>query len=120
MSKETAKAAEPKKEAPAAPKKEENAAVALTSVMTAEEAATMIIAPYVTEKTFSQIEKENKLAFIVAEKAGKKQIVEAIQILYEAEATEVNTARTIRGKKAFVRFKASEGARELATKLGLV
>ena len=117
MSKETA--AEPKKEAPAAPKKEETTAPP-TSGMSAQEAATMIIAPYVTEKTFSQIEKENKLAFIVAETASKKQIVEAIQILYEAEATEVNTARTIRGKKAFVRFKAPEGARELATKLGLV
>jgi large subunit ribosomal protein L23 len=71
--------------------------------MTAEEATTLIIAPYVTEKTFSQIEKENKLAFIVDDKASKK-----------------DTARTIRGKKAFVRFKAAEGARELATKLGLV
>jgi large subunit ribosomal protein L23 len=122
MSKETATkaAAESKKEAPSAPKKDASVAAAPTGGMTAEEATTMIIAPYVTEKTFSQIEKENKLAFIVAEKASKKQIVEAILILYEAEATEVNTARTIRGKKAFVRFKAPEGARELATKLGLV
>jgi len=101
----------------AAPKKESTAA---ESTMTAEQATTMIIAPYVTEKTFTQIEKENKLAFIVADHAGKKQIIEAIRILYEAEATDVNTARTIRGKKAFVRFKAAEGARDLATKLGLV
>ncbi len=119
MSKETTKAAavsEPKKEAP----KKEKTTTALSSGMTAEEATALIIAPYVTEKTFNQIEKENKLAFIVAERAGKKEIMEAIQILYEVEATEVNTARTIRGKKAFVRFKAPEGARELATKLGLV
>ena len=119
MSKETTKAAaasESKKEAP----KKEKTTTALSSGMTAEEATALIIAPYVTEKTFNQIEKENKLAFIVAEKAGKKEIMEAIQILYEVEATEVNTARTIRGKKAFVRFKAPEGARELATKLGLV
>ena len=102
--------------AAAAPKKE----TTVGSTMTAEQATTMIIAPYVTEKTFTQIEKENKLAFIVADHAGKKQIIEAIRILYEAEATDVNTARTIRGKKAFVRFKAPEGARELATKLGLV
>ncbi|HXG05925.1 MAG TPA: 50S ribosomal protein L23 [Nitrososphaera sp.] len=88
--------------------------------MSAEEASTIIVAPYVTEKTFNQIEKENKLAFIVSEKASKKKIIEAIQILYEAEATEVNTARTIPGKKAFVKFKEPEGARELATKLGLV
>lgn len=124
MSKETATktdvAAEPKKEKPAAAKKDETAIAAPTSSMTAEEATALIIAPYVTEKTFNQIEKENKLAFIVSEKASKKEIVEAIQILYEAEATDVNTARTIRGKKAFVRFKAPEGARELATKLGLV
>ncbi len=91
-----------------------------TSGMTSEQAAALIVAPYVTEKTFSQIEKENKLAFIVSELAGKKEIIEAIRILYESEVDKVNTARTIRGKKAFAHFKAPEGARELATKLGLV
>jgi large subunit ribosomal protein L23 len=88
--------------------------------MSAEEATSLIIAPYVTEKTFNQIEKENKLAFIVSETAGKKEIKEAIRILYEAEVDEINTTRTIRGKKAFAHFKSPEGARELATKLGLV
>ena len=88
--------------------------------MTSEQAATLVVAPYVTEKTFNQIERENKLAFIVSEKATKKQIIEAIYVLYEAEVAEVNTTRTIRGKKAFVKFKAAEGARELATKLALV
>jgi large subunit ribosomal protein L23 len=96
------------------------AAPQTASAMTAEEATTLIIAPYVTEKTFTQIEKENKLAFIVSEKASKKKIIEAIRILYESEIDEVNTARTIRGKKAFARFKSPEGARDLATKLGLV
>jgi large subunit ribosomal protein L23 len=90
------------------------------SEMTSEEAASLIIAPYVTEKTFNQIEKENKLAFIVAEHAAKKHIMDAIKILYEADVDEVNTTRTIRGKKAFAHFKSPEGARELATELGLV
>jgi len=76
--------------------------------------------PYITEKTFNMIEKENKLTFIVAEKATKDQIVKALQILYESQASEVNTARTIQGKKAFIKIKAPEGARELATKMGLV
>lgn len=88
--------------------------------MTSEQAATMILAPYVTEKTFNQIEKENKLAFIVAEKATKRQIIDAINILYETDVEEVNTTRTIRGKKAFVKFKTPEGARDLATRLALV
>jgi len=100
--------------------KEQAAAPAPKSNMTSEEAATMILAPYVTEKTFNQIEKENKLAFIVTEQATKKQIIDAINILYEADIEEVNTTRTIRGKKAFVKFKKPEGARDLATKLALV
>ena len=101
------------------PKKQPTTSKQKTS-MTSKQAATMIIAPYVTEKTFNQIEKENKLAFIVTEKATKKQIIEAINILYEADIDEVNTTRTIRGKKAFVKFKNPEGARGLATKLALV
>jgi large subunit ribosomal protein L23 len=85
-----------------------------------EKASSIIIKPYITEKTFNLIEKENKLTFIVAEKASKDQIVQALQILYESQASEVNTARTIQGKKAFIKIKAPEGARELATKMGLV
>lgn len=100
--------------------KRQPTAYSQNSGMTSEQAATMIIAPYVTEKTFNQIEKENKLAFIVTEKATKKQIIEAISILYEADIKEVNTTRTIRGKKAFVKFRTPEGARDLATKLALV
>jgi large subunit ribosomal protein L23 len=88
--------------------------------MSLETAASIIIKPYITEKTFNMIEKENKLTFIVAEKATKNQIVKALQILYESQASEVNTARTIQGKKAFIKIKAPEGARELATKMGLV
>ena len=115
MSNEKSMKSEPRPE-----REQEAPAPASKSNMTSEQAATMILAPYVTEKTFNQIEKENKLAFIVIEKATKKQIIEAISILYEADVEEVNTTRTIRGKKAFVKFKAPEGARDLATKLALV
>ncbi len=105
---------------PSAGQQKQPAASGQKNSMTSEQAATMIIAPYVTEKTFNQIEKENKLAFIVTEKATKKQITDAINILYEADVKEVNTTRTIRGKKAFVKFKTPDGARDLATKLALV
>jgi large subunit ribosomal protein L23 len=88
--------------------------------LTLNQAENIIIEPYITEKTFNLIEKENKLTFIVAEKATKKQIAEALLLLYESEAKEVNTLRTIRGKKSVVKFMAVEGARDLATKLGLV
>jgi large subunit ribosomal protein L23 len=85
-----------------------------------DQAEKVIIKPYITEKTFNLIEKENKLTFVVAEKSTKKQIAEALLVLYDSKATEVNTLRTVQGKKAVVKFIAAEGARDLATKLGLV
>ena len=88
--------------------------------ISADEAGAMIIAPYITEKTFNMIEKENKLTFIVTEKTTKKQVSQALFALYESDVREVNTSRTIQGKKAIVKFQSPQGARDLATKLGLV
>jgi large subunit ribosomal protein L23 len=80
----------------------------------------LIRQPYITEKTFNMIERENKLTFIVPDRANKKNIAESIERLYASDISEVNTSRTIRGKKAIVKFENPEGARDLATKLGLV
>lgn len=80
----------------------------------------IILRPYITEKTFNLIEKENKLTFIVAETASKKDVSEAIETMYEGNVKEVNIFRTIRGKKAIVKFTKDDEARQLATKLGLV
>jgi large subunit ribosomal protein L23 len=85
-----------------------------------ESASKILIEPYVTEKTFNIIEKENKLSFIVHSKATKKQIIESMKVIYESDISEVNTFNTIRGKKAIMKFKNTDGARTLATNLGLV
>jgi large subunit ribosomal protein L23 len=90
------------------------------SMISIEKANSTFIQPYVTEKTFNVIEKENKLTFIVSERSTKREIIEALRLVYEAEAIEVNTAKTIQGKKAVIKFRADGGARELATRLGLV
>ena len=70
--------------------------------MNVEQAMRIVIKPYVTEKTFAMVENESKVCFIVERSANKPQIVEAIKILYNENATNVNTARTVYGKKAFV------------------
>lgn len=88
--------------------------------MRLEDAQKMLKRPYVTERTFDQIERENKLCFIVDDKATKTQIANAVEALYEVKVQDVNTSRTIRGKKAFVRLMPENSAAELATKLGLV
>jgi large subunit ribosomal protein L23 len=90
------------------------------SKLNSDQAAELIMQPYITEKTFNMIEKENKLTFIVSDKATKKNIADSLEILYASEVSEVNTSKTIRGKKAIVEFATPEAARDLATKLGLV
>jgi ribosomal protein L23 len=88
--------------------------------MSAEDARRIIIKPYITEKAFNLIEGQNMIIFIVDRQATKKHIKAALKSLYEIEAQGVNTLRSIRGKKAIVKFAAPEGARDLATSLGLV
>ena len=88
--------------------------------MRLEDAQKVIIRPYITEKTFEQLERENKLCFIVANEYTKKQIAAAVRALYEVKVRAVNTAITVNGKKAFVRLAPENSATELATKLGLV
>lgn len=88
--------------------------------MRVEDALRIIKRPYATEKTFSLIEKENKIVFIVDEKASKKAIKQAVEILYDVKVDSVNTANTIYGKKAYVKLSKENPATDLATKLGLV
>ncbi len=88
--------------------------------MNVEQAMRIVIKPYVTEKTFAMVETESKVCFIVERSANKPQIVEAIKILYNENATNVNTARTVYGKKAFVKFETTAKARDLATKIGML
>jgi len=88
--------------------------------MRIEDAQRILKRPYITERTFDQIEKENKLCFLVEDRVSKNQIADAVRALYEVKVEAVNTSRTIRGKKAFVRLAEVGKAAELATKLGLV
>jgi large subunit ribosomal protein L23 len=94
--------------------------VQLRDRLSIEDARSVLIQPYITEKTFNLIEKENKLVFIVRERSSKKLVREAMNVLYDAEVVDINTSRTIRGKKATMKFSDPNGARDLATTLGLV
>jgi len=88
--------------------------------MRPEDALVVVLRPYVTEKTFDLIEKQNKLCFLVDPKASKPKIKAAIETLYQVKVQDVNTAITIIGKKAFVKLAPESSASDLASKLGLV
>ena len=88
--------------------------------MKVELANTIILHPYITEKTFELVESDAKICFIVTNTSTKSMITEAIETLYHEKATSVNTARTLYGKKAFVQFETIDKARDLATKIGML
>jgi len=88
--------------------------------MNAEQAIKIIIRPYITEKTFALIENEQKICFIVKRDATKPMIKDAVKTLYNENSKNVDTARTVYGKKAFVQFETVEKARDLATKIGML
>lgn len=88
--------------------------------MNIDEASKIILKPYITEKTFAMVENEQKICFIVANNAPKPKIALAVKTLYNENVLDVNTARTIYGKKAFVKFESTDKARDLATKIGML
>ena len=88
--------------------------------MNVDQASKIILKPYITEKTFALIENESEICFIVDRSASKPEIIKAVDALYNQKAINVNTARTIYGKKAFVQFETTEKARDLATKIGML
>ena len=84
----------------------------------------IIIQPIMTEAAFEQIERENKLTFIVNKSSNKHQIKWAINKLYGIDKkgiTKINTLITNKGlKKAIIRFDFEiVNAADIATKLGI-
>jgi large subunit ribosomal protein L23 len=88
--------------------------------MRAEDALEVVIRPYVTEKTFDLLERQNKIVFLVNIRASKGKIKQAVETLYDVKVQSVNTSLTISGKKAYVRLSPESVASDLASKLGLV
>ncbi len=88
--------------------------------MRPDDALKVIYRPYVTEKTFDLIERQNKIVFLVERDASKRRIKDAVEILYEVKVYSVRTANTRIGKKAYVRLTEGHSATDLASKLGLV
>jgi large subunit ribosomal protein L23 len=74
-----------------------------------------------TEVTSRLIEAENKLVFIVNQKADKKDIRRAVEELYQVKVRDVNTGITRKGeKKAFVRLESEYNATDVAIKMGIL
>lgn len=81
----------------------------------------VIVFPLISEKAVGSIEKENKITFIVNQKASKTDVRNAVETLYSVKVVSVNTVRDLQGrKKAIVTLDKKFKAQELATKLGVI
>ncbi len=85
------------------------------------EAYELIYYPLISEKAVSMINKENKVTFIVNDKATKTILKKAIEEAYAVKIVEINILRDQKGrKKAIVKIDKKFKAEDLATKLGVI
>lgn len=80
----------------------------------------VILHPKVTEKAVRLIEEENKMVFMAALDANKKEIGQAVEILFDVEVEKVNTQITPNAeKRAYVKLAPDYNADEIAARLGV-
>lgn len=77
--------------------------------------------PLSVEKSMRMIEAENKLVFVVDQKATKANIKKAVEKMFNVSVVKVNTLITPKGKKkAYVKLNENSSALDIATDLGLM
>jgi len=87
----------------------------------AKESYQIIKYPLSTEKSLRLMESENKLIFIVDDRATKPEIKKAIEETFTVKVISINTSKDIKGKKrAYVKFSDETPAIDVATNMGLM
>ena len=77
--------------------------------------------PFVTEKAMVLLENENKLQFMVSNKATKKDIKRELEKVFDQKVKRVHTLMTMHGeKKAIVSFENDKAAEEILDRLGIM
>lgn len=76
--------------------------------------------PLVTEKAMDEMDFENRLQFVVATDATKRQIAADIESQFDVAVEEVRTQVTPKGtKKATVTLDEDDDAQEVASRIGV-
>ena len=77
--------------------------------------------PLSTEKAVRLMESENKIIFIVDEKAKKPEIKEAVEKAFKVKVLNVNASTDSKGRKrAYIRLSPENPAIDIATQLGII
>jgi len=84
------------------------------------EALQIIKYPLATEKSIRLMESENKLIFVVHDKANRTDVKKAIEEVFKVKVVKVNIYTMKNKKRAYVKFAKDTPAIDLATNLGLM
>jgi large subunit ribosomal protein L23 len=79
----------------------------------------VVIHPYVTEKTMDEMERQNRLEFVVDRFASKGDVKRAIEKLFDVKVMKVTTKINKHGKIAMVRFTKDFSAEEIGSRTGV-
>jgi large subunit ribosomal protein L23 len=79
----------------------------------------IILHAYVTEKSMDEMERMNKLEFVVDSRATRAEIRRAVEETYQCRVEKVNTKIVRVGKIATVRFKKEYSAEDIGSRAGV-
>ncbi|MFO8052113.1 MAG: 50S ribosomal protein L23 [Thermoplasmatota archaeon] len=80
---------------------------------------TILLHPYVTEKTLNLMENHNSLMFVVKEGSSKPQIKRAFESLFEVEVDRVNIKHSRFGKQAIIKLAEGFSAEDIGMRIGI-
>jgi large subunit ribosomal protein L23 len=79
----------------------------------------ILLHAYVTEKSMDEMERQNKLEFMVDHRATRAEIRRAVEEIYQCKVAKVNTKIVRNGKIATVRFRPEYSAEDIGSRAGV-
>ncbi len=79
----------------------------------------IILHAYVTEKSMDEMERQNKLEFVVDSRANRAQIRRAVEAIYQCKVVKVNTKTVRSGKIATVKFSKEYSSEDIGSRAGV-
>lgn len=79
----------------------------------------ILLHAYVTEKSMDEMERQNKLEFVVDRRASRAEVKRAVESIYSCKVVKVNTKIVRVGKIATVRLAKEYSAEDIGTRAGV-
>ena len=79
----------------------------------------IILHAYVTEKSMDEMERQNKLEFVVDRRANRAEIRKAVEATYQCKVEKVTVKIVRTGKIATVRFTKDYSAEDIGSRAGV-